>query len=151
MLMQRKVPLTQFASWTSFNLFFTVFYGKPQEKQINKQKPITDTTVYHQLVNMTSTNIGKNWPTNPQTGGTFGGLFNNEVTITYMRISPYFSCLPSKKIFGLNAFLGKSIYFHLNAKHHLNQQTILQRIVMAFLVFLVFQKVNAWKLDLERA
>ena len=58
--MQRKVPLTQFSSRTSFNLFFTVFYGKPQGKQINKQKPITDTTVYHQLVNMTSTNIGKN-------------------------------------------------------------------------------------------
>ena len=97
MLMQRKVPLTQFSSRTSFNLFFTVFYGKPQGKQINKQKPITDTTVYHQLVNMTSTNIGKNWPTNPQTGGTFGGLFNNEVTKTYMRIFLIFPVYHQKK------------------------------------------------------
>ena len=99
MLMQRKVPLTQFSSRTSFNLFFTVFYGKPQGKQINKQKPITNTTVYHQLVNMTSTNIGKNWPTNPQTGGTFGGLFNNEVTKTYMRISPLFFLFTIKENF----------------------------------------------------
>ena len=120
MLMQRKVPLTQFSSRTSFNLFFTVFYGKPQGKQINKQKPITDTTVYHQLVNMTSTNIGKNWPTNPQTGGTFGGLFNNEVTKTYMRISPLFFLFTIKKIFGLNAFLGNSIYFYLTTKDQVN-------------------------------
>ena len=126
--MQRKVPLTQFSSRTSFNLFFTVFHGKPQGKQINKQKPITNTTVYHQLVNMTSTNIGKNWPTNPQTGGTFGGLFNNEVTKTYMRISPYFSCLPSKKIFGLNAFFDNSVYFYLTVKHQIKLLTIFKAI-----------------------